>query len=68
MFLITKKIKTKEIYCVICIKYRKFENPEISNEKILLLSNIWSKCENGDEKREEKSIKILKIFDLVNNL
>ena len=25
----TKKVKTKKIYCVICVKYRKFQNPKI---------------------------------------
>ena len=50
-FSITKKIKMKKIYCVICGKYRKFEKPKISYifEKTLVLSIICSKCENEDE-------------------
>ena len=51
IFSITKKIKMKKIYCVICGKYRKFEKPKISYifEKTLVLSIICSKCENEDE-------------------
>ena len=45
----------KNLYCVICRKYRKFEKSEISYllEKILVLS---ADCKNGDEKifKEEK--------------
>ena len=26
MFSITKKVKMKKLYCVVCDKYRKFEN------------------------------------------
>ena len=51
IFSITKKIKMKKIYCVICGKYREFEKPKISYifEKTLVLSIICSKCENEDE-------------------
>ena len=51
IFSITKKIKMKKIYCVICGKYRKFEKPKTSYifEKTLVLSIICSKCENEDE-------------------
>ena len=42
----------KKLYCVICGKYRKFEKPKILYifEKTLVLSIIWSKCKNKDEK------------------
>ena len=50
----------KNIYCVICGKYRKFEKPKTSYllEKTLVLSIICSKCKNEDEKvfKEEDSI------------
>ena len=55
----------KKLYCVICGKYRKFVKLKISYliEKTLVLSIIWSKCKNEDEKlfKEEQSIEILKI-------
>ena len=52
MFSITKKIKMKKIYCVICGKYRKIKNLKISCifEKTLVLSIISSKCENEDDR------------------
>ena len=42
----------KNLYCVICGKYRKFEKPKISYllEKTLFLSIICSKCKNEDKK------------------
>ena len=42
----------KKLYCVICSKYRKFENPKISYilEKTLVLSITCSKSKNEDEK------------------
>ena len=42
----------KKLYCVICGKYRQFNNPKISYifEKTLILSFIWSKCENEDDR------------------
>ena len=59
----------KNLYCVICGKYRKFEKSEISYllEKILVLS---TDCKNEDEKifKEEKSIEIFKIFGLIENI
>ena len=62
----------KKVYCVICGKYRKFEKPKISYllEKTLVLSNIYSKCKNEDEKlfKEEESIEILKILGLIENI
>ena len=39
-------------------------------DKTLLLSSICNKCGSEDEKifKEEKSIEILKIFGLINNM
>ena len=57
---------------IICGKYKKFNNPEISQilEKTLFFSIICSKCGSKDEKisKDEESIKILKIISLINNL
>ena len=62
----------KNLYCIICGKYRKFEKSKISYflEKKLVLFIICSKCKNGDEKilKEEESIEILKIFGLIENI
>ena len=61
----------KKLYCVICGKYRKFENPKISYilEKTLVLSIISSKCKNKDRKIfKEESIEILKILGLIENI
>ena len=40
----------KKIYCVICGKYRTFENPKLLYifEKTLVFSIIFSKCDNED--------------------
>ena len=42
----------EKLYCVICGKYRKFENHKISyiSEKTLVLSIICKKYEREDEK------------------
>ena len=62
----------KKIYCVVCGIYKKINNPKISYffRKTLVLSIICSKCGSKDEKIfiEEESIKILKIFGLINNV
>ena len=62
----------KKLYCIICIKYRKFEKPKISYllEKTLVLSIICSKCMSEDEKllKEEESTEILKIIYLTENI
>ena len=62
----------RKLYCIICGKYRKFGKPKISYllGKILVLSIVFSKCKNEDEKifKEEESIEILKILGLVNNI
>ena len=44
--------KMKELYCVICGKYRKFEKPKISYllEKTSTISFFRSKCKNEDQK------------------
>ena len=56
----------------ICGKYGKLEKPKISYilEKKSVLSIISSKCKNEDEKifKEEESIEILKILDLIENV
>ena len=63
--------KMKKLYCVIYNQHRNFEKPEISYflDNTLVLSIIYSKCKNEDERifKEEKSIEILKILGLVNN-
>ena len=62
----------KHLSCVICGKYRKFEKPERSYllEKTLVLSIICSKSKNEHERlfKEEKSIEILKILGLIENV
>ena len=62
----------KQLHCVTCGKYRKFEKPKISYllEKTLVLSIICSKCKNEDEKifKEEESIEILKTLGLIENI
>ena len=59
----------KKVYCVICLKYRKFEKPKISFflQKALVISIICSQCKNEDEKlfEEEDSFEILKILVLI---
>ena len=59
----------KNIYWVICRKYRKFEKPKISYllQKTLVLSIICNKCKNEDEKifLEKDSTEILKLFGLI---
>ena len=62
----------EKLYYFICGKYRKFEKSKISyiSEKTFVLSIIFSKCKNKDEKisKEEKPIEILKILELVENI
>ena len=44
----------KKLYCVICSKYKNFENPKISypffKKRTLVLSIICNKCKNENEK------------------
>ena len=72
MFSITKKVKMKKLYCVICGKYRKFEKPKIYVlEKSLDFSIIYSNCKNEDEKlfkEEEGWVETLKVVDLFENI
>ena len=53
-------------------KYRKFEKSKISYllGKTLVLSIIYIKCKNEEEKifKEEESIEILKILGLISNI
>ena len=62
----------ENLYCVICNKYRKFEKPKILYllEKTLVLSLIFNKCQNKDEKlfKEEESIEIMKIHNYLKNM
>ena len=60
----------KNIYCVICGKYRKFEKPKVSYLLEMIFSIICSQCKNENEKifKEEESIEILKILGLVENI
>ena len=62
----------KKIYCIICGKYWKSEKAKVSYflQKTLVLSIICSKLKTEYEKlfKEEESIKILKILDLVENI
>ena len=62
----------ENLYCVICNKYRKFEKPKIlkKKKKTLVLSLIFNKCQNKDEKlfKEEESIEIMKIHNYLKNM
>ena len=50
----------KRLYCIICSKCRKFENPKIPqlSEKTTVLSIICSSCENEGKKYLKKSIQL----------
>ena len=62
----------KKIYCVSFGKYNRFTNPKISYVfgRIVILPIICGKCQNEDEKifKEQESIEILKILDLIENI
>ena len=63
----------KKLDCVICSKYRKIEKPKMSyliKKKKIVPSIFCSKYKNEEQKifREEESIEILKILDLINNI
>ena len=63
----------KKLDCVICSKYRKTEKPKMSyliKKKKIVPSIFCSKYKNEEQKifREEESIEILKILDLINNI
>ena len=62
--IITKKVNMKKIQCVICGKYRKFNNPKISYilEETLAPSSIEDKIQYGNEDKKifkKESIEIL---------
>ena len=61
----------KNMYLVICGKYRKVKKPKLSDifGKILVLFIIRRKCKNEDEKisKDEESIKISKILGFILN-
>ena len=52
MFSVTIRLESGKNYCVTCSKNRTFENPKILYifEKALVLSIIYSRCNNVDEK------------------
>ena len=62
----------KKIFSIVYGKYRTIKNHKTSYifEKKLVISIICSKYDSKDEKvfKEEKSIEILKIYDLINNI
>ena len=62
----------KKIFSIVYGKYRTIKNHKASYifEKKLVISIICSKYGSKDEKvfKEEKSIEILKIYDLTNNI
>ena len=62
----------KNLYYIICAKYRKFEKRKMSCllERTLVLSIIRSRCKNEDEKlfKEEEPIEIFKILGLIENI
>ena len=60
----------KDLYCIICGTYRKFQKRKISHifEKRLVLSIICSKCGYEDEKIfKEESNEILRILGFIKN-
>ena len=62
----------KKIYSIKCNNYRKFQNPKILYvfNEILALCIICGKCGSKDKEiiHEEKSIKILEILGLIDNM
>ena len=60
--------KYVRIYCNVCSKYRIFKRYIYIFKKKLSLSIAYSKCGHEYEKifKEEESVEILKIFDLIN--
>ena len=61
----------KKLYCIICGKCRTFKKTKISYIfKKTVLSIIWCKCKNEDEKlfKEEESIEIFRILGLITNI
>ena len=62
----------KKLNCLICGKCRKFEKPKMPYllEKALILSIIYNKYKNEDEKlfKEQELIETLKLFGLIENI
>ena len=60
----SKKCNNEKDYCIVCGKHKK------NLKKILVLSIVCSKCDSKDENifKEQKSIVILKVFGLINNI
>ena len=62
----------RKIYCIKFKKYKEFKKLKISYicYKTLLLSSICKKCGGEDEQifMEAKSIEVLKILGLINNI
>ena len=62
----------RKINGIVYGKYSKFKNLKISKifRKALVFSIICSKCDSKDKNifKEEESIEILKIIDLINNI
>ena len=60
----------KNIYFIVCGKYKKIKTPKISYslEEELVLSIIYIKCGSKEEKilKEEESIKIFEICKILN--
>ena len=60
------------MYCNVCNKYRRFKKTKISYifKNTLSLSIVYSKCGHEYDKifKEEKSIEILIILGLINNI
>ena len=62
----------KKIYCIKFNKYRKLKSSRISYifDKTLVVHIICDKCGSKDEEifKEEKSIEMLKVLSLINNI
>ena len=59
------KVKMNKIYCILCVKYKKFKNSKIYDipEKIFFVSIIYSERDSKDEKifdEEKESMKDIK--------
>ena len=56
----TKKVKMKKLYCVICGSYRKFEKPKISyfleKRLVLLLFTVITKIKMKKKSKKENQL------------
>ena len=70
--MIFKMVKIRDIYSIICKKYKEFKKSKILYicYKTLLLSNSCNKRGSEDKQIciQEKSIKILQFFGLITNI